>query len=57
MYNLELAISPAGQARLIFIAKVTKRSVENVAAAYIEDKAKEFFRNRNDDPTKEFRND
>lgn len=50
MHNLELAISPAGQVRLIFIAKETKRSVENLAASYVEDKAKAFFHHRDDDP-------
>ncbi len=41
--NLELLITPAGQARLITIAKITSRSVENLAASYVESKCKEFF--------------
>ena len=37
MHNLEITIAPAGQARLIALAKATGRTVENIAAQVLED--------------------
>lgn len=46
------SLVPAAERRLKLISRETKRSVEDLAASAVEEAALEYFRNRNDDPSR-----
>ncbi len=49
---LTIALVPAARVRIEKIAEETGRKVEDIAASAVEDTARDYFRNRNDDPAK-----
>ncbi len=48
--NLLISISPRAQLQLAKIAEESGRTIENLAAAAVEEECLEYFRGRVDDP-------
>ena len=50
-----IVLAPAAELRLEAMSKETKRTVENIAAAAVEEAALNYFKHRKDDPVEALR--